>query len=49
MCKTGTDIALAIWVMQPIFPAAMMSGATLAMLAALRARSEAANSGCNML
>src|SRR5580658_2922237 len=45
----GIDVPSAICVMQPILPAAMMSGFTRAILAALRARRRPAISGCRIL
>ena len=49
VCTTGTDVPLAICTMQPILPAAIMSGLTLAMLATLRSRNRPASSGWRML
>ena len=46
---TGSVVPAAIWVMQPILPAAIRSGAVLSIAAALRSRRRVAISGCNKL
>ena len=46
---TGTVVPDAICVMQPMLPAAMISGSVVVMLAILRSRSLPAISGCRML
>src|SRR5262249_55238711 len=49
VCTTGTDVPPAICTMQPILPAAITSGSTLAILATLRSRNLPASSGWRML
>src|SRR5262249_28071332 len=49
VCTTGTDVPPAICTMQPILPAAITSGPTLAILATLRSRNLPASSGWRML
>jgi hypothetical protein len=48
-CTTGIPMPAAIWVMQPIFPAAIKSGAISWICAILRSRNRFANSGCKTL
>ena len=49
VCTTGTDVPPAICTMQPILPAAIISGSTFAILATLRSRNLFAMSGWRML
>src|SRR5262249_3213149 len=49
VCTTGTDVPPAICTMQPILPAAITPGPTLAILATFRSRNLPASSGCRML
>src|SRR5271170_1075171 len=49
VCTTGVAVAEPICSMQPMFPAAMTSGLTRAMLAILRSRNALAIAGCRML
>ena len=49
VCTTGMAVPPAIWVMQPILPAAITSGLSVSILATLRARKPCARSGCRML